>query len=169
MYPGPGATTRLVPPTPQLDSLRATDGMRDTAIVPASAEVARHQIDVDLARLEKMTRLTDADFNSQHPEVRAAKEAELDIAAPVTLDDRWMNETEPSTAYDESSPETALTGEAKTVDGIEHLTMEGWYQIVALTCVAIKQGARPHGLAYPQEMINRVEADPELTPGRNRL
>lgn len=168
MYSGPGATTRLVPPTPQLDSSRPIDAMRGTAI-PESAEVARHQIAVDLARLEEMAQLTDADFNSQHPAVRAAQEAQLDIDAPTRLDDRWMRRTEPQEPDDESPPGTALTGEAKTVDGIEHLTPEGLYQIVALTCFAMTRVNRPYGLAYPQETINRVEADPELAPGRNRL
>lgn len=165
MSQNPGATTRTVQPTPQIDSLRISGYEQTTASNPVSPEVARYQIEQQLAHLARMANLTTADLNnaSLHHEVRAMLEGKIDIyEEPVVSENLWTDGAEPVIVED-APREAELTGEAATTAAIENLqSNEKWYQIISATGPQLTGRLRVDGLAHPEQLIERVKADYEL-------
>lgn len=163
MTQNPGYTTRTVQPIPQLDSLRVGSFDKNENGTPVSPEVARYQIELELARLTKMAEITADDLNkaSLHPEVRAALEGQIDIHEPVSVDSDWIDQPEPAVESTRVS-EFELTGEAATIAAIEALSDERWYQEVRLVSPQIVRRLRPDGIEHSEQVILRVQSDYEL-------
>lgn len=161
MTPNSGATTRTVQPTPQFGMPKGDTVEPASTEVPMSAEV---RAEMERRFLDLLSKLNDADIgyaSLSEPERRRIGSAFLKEEA---LNPDWFNAPDidpPAEVEPQTQTAAQLSPEAQIIAGMERLTDERCYQMVAAMTEYAKK-LHEYGEAHPDRVREAVQSDFEL-------